>query len=385
MKRSVLILLIAFAVASLLTSPVSAGEPGEVKIEGKGYFFYYHDMSEGNGQTNSFSLSRMYVGAKYFHSDGFTIRYLTDVYQNNRIEVFTKYAYVDWKVKDNMNLVMGLQGTNNWSMPEEAWGYRQIMYSPMENFGSFCGSAAGDYSSYLANWASDPATLPAKAAELTLQKANFDIARKQKTGSSADLGIGVKCKPCDWGYVDFMIRNGSGYKNNSDNDMFKNFQVRGGAYLLEKALHISAYFELEPYRGIDINGKNAGYNNIQWDLTAAYTIKDLLTAGVDLNGKTFAGIDEVSAMCISVFGHGYVMPEKLKAVVRYDMYTTGLNDLTVKPGDPALKTDGGLIVVGLDYQAHKKVHIIPNFQTTTYEDSNTKSINSVYVHVYFTL
>ncbi len=380
MKRTVLSLVLIFAIVSLFTSPVSAGEPGSYKFEGKGYFYYLHDMSEGDGQSNSFDLARMYMGVKHYVSDDFTIRFLTDIGHQpggGKFEVFAKYAYLDWKLSDKTNLLMGLQGTNNWSMPEKAWGYRQILWSPMEAFGKFWGGAAGDYQDYIDAWASTDATKAGAAA-------NFKTARATKMGSSADLGIGIKMKPMDGGYVNLMIRNGDGYKK-AENDMFKNFQVRTGHYFMDKAVHISVGIELEPWKGVEDAGASKGYTNLQWDVMGSYSMGKSMLVGVNANSKTFAGIEDITAMCVSVFGHGFIKPDKLKAIARYDIYTTGFNDAEMAPGDAAMKSDGGRILIGLDYFADKKIHIIPNFQMITYEDSDMDSNNSVYVHVYFKL
>ncbi len=383
MQHITKLLLVLFLSLAFTAALAQAGEPGKFKPEGKGYFYYLHDASEGDGQTNKFDISRMYIGAKYFVSEEFTIRYLTDISHaagGGKFEVFTKYAYLDWKLGDRKNLVMGLQGTNNWSMPEKAWGYRAIQYSPMESFGKYWDEWDGFYEDHLDYYANVD---PSKAGEIDAQKANFATAKRSKMGSSADLGISLKCKPTSDIYVNVMVRNGLGYKKAED-DMYKNFQARGGTFLMEKAVHVSAFVEVEPWKGVDEDGESKGYMNLQWDVMASYTMKDKFTLGVDANSKTFKGsLEDITAMCISVFGHGYIMPGKLKALARYDMYNTGFNDVERPTGVNEYETNGSRIIVGLDYKAHKKVSIIPNFQMVSYEDSDLDSHNSAYIHVYF--
>ncbi|MEE9554941.1 MAG: hypothetical protein V3W18_11645, partial [candidate division Zixibacteria bacterium] len=133
-----MMLIIAMFLAS---ASIIAGEPGTLTPEGKGYFYYLHDFSSGAGQDNEFDISRMYFGAKYQISEEFVARYLTDIsHRDGGFEVFTKYAYLDWNLsKWNAHLAMGLQGTNNWSAPEKAWGYRAIRKAPMESFGGYWG------------------------------------------------------------------------------------------------------------------------------------------------------------------------------------------------------------------------------------------------------
>jgi len=357
-----------------------------LKVEGKGYFYYYHDASDGDGQTNSFDLSRLYMGAKYRISSEFTVRYLTDIsHQDNsgKLEVYAKYAYMNWKISDNLNIVMGLQGTNNWSKPEKAWGYRSIRKSPMEAFGGFWGDNSKSYLKYLGKWAAEPIATD-ESSRLSRMAASMKAAGSSKMGSSADMGVGVKYKPTNVTYLNLLIRNGAGYKN-AENDMFKNFQFRGGIYLMEKAVHLSGYFELEPWRGTDEDGMLKGYMNNQWDVMASISQKSKFIVGVNINSKSFDGIQAIDALGTSVFGNVYVIPKKLKALARYDFYDTGFNEAEVKQGDIKWESNGSLLIVGLDYKAHKKISIIPNFKLTSYEDSDMESVRSVYVHMTFKL
>ena len=40
--------------------------------------------------------------------------------------------------------------------------------------------------------------------------------------------------------------------------MFKNFQLRSGIYLMDHMVHVSGFFEVEPWRGVDIDGAEKG-------------------------------------------------------------------------------------------------------------------------------
>ncbi|MBT7790399.1 MAG: hypothetical protein HN757_16125 [Calditrichaeota bacterium] len=371
-------------IAITITIPVIASADNDIKFEGKGYFYYHHDASNGDGQSNAFDFSRVYMGAKYKLSDEFTVRYLTDLGHQDKtgkLEVFAKYAYLDWTLLDNMRLVLGLQGTNNWKQPENAWGYRSIQYAPMEKFGKYWGDWSKIYSSYLAGWAADPTISSAESQRVSNLRANFNEASRSKMGASADLGVALKYKPSNVTYVNFMILNGSGYKHTED-DMFKNFQIRSGIYLMEKAVHISGYFEVEPWNSVDENGAGESYMNTQWDALLSYTYEKNFTLGVNVNSKVFSGIQDITATNFSVFGRASVM-SKLNGFARYDMYNTGFNDAEFKAGETAWESNGGLIVFGVEYQAHKKISIIPNFQIMTYEDSDMDAVNSMYVHLRF--
>lgn len=373
-------------ICTLLLLSVSAfagNEPGTVTPEGKGYFYYLHDFTSGAGQQNEFDISRMYIGAKYQISEEFMARYLTDISHqggDGKFEVFTKYAYLDWNLSQwNLHTLMGLQGTNNWSVPEKAWGYRAIRKAPMESFGGYWGDVADAYEELLEDWAiADPGT------DYDSQRDNFHTGADTKTGSSADMGIGLKWKPSSLYYANFMIRNGVGYKQ-AENDMYKNFQVRAGGYFHEKAIHVSVYAEIEPWMGVDDAGESKGYNNIQLDLFASYQKKDLFLVGVNYNSKTIPGsLDDITASCISGFGNVFIVEKKLKALARYDIYQTGFNDATMPTG-VELETNAGLLIIGLDWMPVKKVHLIPNVQILSFENSDIDANNAFYVHLWYNL
>ena len=348
------------------------------KFEGLGFFAYRHDASEVDGQTNDFEMLRMNFGIKYFASDDLTLRYLTDISRESatgKIDQTDTYAYVDWKVQKHINVLLGLQGTNNWVPTEAAWGYRTIMFSPMEAFGDYWGTWNKKYTTYLEAWSQED---PSKVALFT----NQTQASRSRMGAAADLGAAINYKPVKSAYVNFMIRNGTGFKKAED-DMYKNFQLLVGKYFMDNAVHVSAFTEVEPWRGVDENGESKAFNNVGWDVTASYTQKDKFVVGLDLNSKTFASTESITGTCLSVFAHGFIRPGKVKALGRYDMYTTGFNDAPVMPGDESFKSNGNRLMVGIDYLAHKNVSVIPNFQMISYEDSSLEPVKGGYVHMQF--
>ncbi len=365
------------------------------KPEVKGFFYYHHDASTDDGQTNSFDFSRVYIGAKYTLSDKFTARYLTDVGHasgSGKFEVFTKYAYLDWKMNFwKAHVIIGLQGTQNWKPAEKAWGYRIIRKSPMESFGSYLGNAKKIYTNHLQNRINalldtTNGHIPTSAeqilaGDLSIQKSNFGTAVGSKMGASADIGVNFSLKPTSKFYLNFMILNGSGYKK-AENNMFKNIQIRTGSYFFNYALHLSTYFEIEPWRGKHKNGFVKNYKNFQWDLFAGYNFKNIFIIGANANSKIFSGsYENIITNCFSVFGNVDIMPAKLKALARFDFYRTGFN----KSNMAKLKTNANLVIIGLDYRPHKLVNIIPNFQILLYEDGQSEPDKAFYVHLQFKL
>jgi len=370
----------------------AAMEPGTFKPEGKGYFYYNHSLEKGEaGKDNRFEMSRMYFGGKYQVSEEFMIRYLTDVSHKDgtkQFETFAKYAYLDWNLgKYGAHLILGLQGTNNWKTFDKAWGYRSISRSSMDSFGKYWSGLRGEYRfqmyDLIAYWRSmGNAEDSAKAQEAIYQGINLDMGSYASMASSADMGIGLTLQPTENHYVSIMIRNGTGYKE-AENDINKNFQARVGFYFMEKALHLSAFAELEPWRGIDTAGEVKRYTNLQWDLLASYEQKGKYLVAVDVNSKTFPGIiDDITGTSISVFGNVHLQKDKLKALARYDIYQTGFNDVQLQPG-ATWKSDASLLILGLDYIAHKHVHIIPNVQILSFEDGDLDPERDFFIHAEF--
>lgn len=348
------------------------------KIEGRGFFAYRHDATEGDGQSNEFEMARMNFGIRYFASDDLTLRYVTDIARESgtgKIDAQAQLAYVDWKIDKHFNLLTGLLSTNNWAQTEGIWGYRSILWSPTEAFGDYWGTWNKKYTAYLESWAQAD---PTKAGILS----NHVTSSRSKMGASADMAVGVSYKPVKSAFVNFQIRNGSGYKS-AENDMFKNFQLMVGKSFMGNAVNVSAFTELEPYRGVDTNGESKGFVNVAWDVSASYAEANKYTVGTSVNSKTFASTESITGTCISVFAHGFVKPNKLKAIVRYDIYNTGFNDAIVRPGDAAFESNGTRMVIGIDFLAHKNFSIIPNLQVVSYEDADLEPVKSAYVHMAF--
>lgn len=212
---------------------------------------------------------------------------------------------------------------------------------------------------------------------------NFRAASTNKMASSADLGVALKLEPTDAHYVMLMIRNGGGYKK-AETDMYKNYQVRVGFYLLEeKALHLSAMVELEPFEGVDNDGAAKTRLNLQRDLMVSYEKKGRFLVAVNINSKVFPGvIDDIVAGCYSGFGNVSLIEDKLKVLGRLDMYQTGFNDAQMQLGTPTIKSNANLIIIGLDFMPDKNVHIIPNVQILSLEGDGD-DVKNFFIHAEF--
>lgn len=353
-----------------------------------GYMYYSHDLSEGDGKSNSFEISRMYFGGKYKLSDRFTARFLSDMAHENggEFELFAKYAYLDWKMNALPgNLIFGLQSTFNWKSVEKDWSYRVIRKAPMESFGDFWGDMRLGYLNRLQQRSQAlAATSPEESARLARQRGDFAHGSRSRMGSSADLGAALSLKPGGNFYLDLMLLNGAGYKKAED-DRYKNIQARVGNYLFGGRLHLNGYLELEPWSAPDPNGGESGFTNVQWDLAASWSEKGRYLIGVDLNSKRFDGSwEKITATCFSVFGHANLGRPDLKALLRFDRYDSGFNESRLSGESGALKTDGSLFVAGLDFMADSRVHLIPNVQVLSFEDGSRDRWTAFYIHALVT-
>lgn len=380
----------AFLVIFLPLRSHAGMAPGNYKFEGTGYFYYDHSLGNGaRGQHNAFDFSRMYFGIKYQISETFLARYLTDVsHKDNKgqLETLAKYAYLDWDLKKNgAHLLLGLQGTNNWKAPEEAWGARVIQYAPMEMFGNYWGEQANIYEGILGGWV-DSLTAQGdadQAAKVAAHLANFKTASRSKMGSSADLGVGLRLEPSTSSYLNVMIRNGLGYKKAED-DIYKNIQVRGGVYLADKKIHISIYAEIEPWKGVDLSGNEKRYTNLQWDLLVSMEQKGKFTAAMNVNSKTFPDdFDDITATCYAAYGTVNVYSDKVKVLARADFYKSGFDGAKLPGFIGANQVDATLFIVGVDIKPDKNVRIIPNVQVLNFEDDDTDAESDLFVHLEF--
>ena len=324
-----------------ILAAVSAGlaQAEEGKLSGKVYFNYNHDFSDRggsyNGQSNGFNFTRIYFGYDKDLDADFSIRFLMDV-DNTKDDngksawrPFMKNAYLSMNCKliPGSKWYFGMVGMPFVSVPESHWGYRS-----------------------LAQMATD----------------------KQGWGSTADLGVGWKGKWQDQFQIEFAVANGAGYKN-PEADMFKLIELRPTAFLLEKALTLSAFLSYET-QAADSNSfifsALAGYEHQLFRIGGEYSMRSV-SAATD-------GAEDVSGNNISLWGV-FNATDKLNLLARYDMY---------EPNADVDADKSALIVAGLDFHPIKNVRFIPNVQIQTFEaddDANTaavdesKPINTAYV------
>ncbi len=355
--------------------------------EMKSFLVYDLDVSKDSEYSNSLSLDRAYIGAKYNVSDDFQFHFLSDVGRESGsgvYQLYAKYAYLKWKSSTLKSTVkIGLQGTTNWKPAEKVWGYRIVKHAPLESFGKAFSSSQKSFKSEmdaqiesLADSANVNMDLE-EAARLEEFYGELSQATKSKTGSSADLGLTIEKKWQNNMYGILSVINGSGYKS-AENDKFKNVQLRLGGYFLDKKLHLTGMGEWEPW---SVDSDSEMRSNLLFDALLEYIHNKHTSLSVNAAFKKFDVTPELLSGVYSVFGKTKLNSPKFMAFARYDIYQSGFNDLSKELNLDNDEFDGGLLVLGIDYTPIKNVSVIPNFQSSFSSKSGSEPHNKLFIHI----
>ena len=233
------------------------------KISGKVYFEYYvpDDLS---GELEQFRFKRYYFTYDKKISDDFDVKYRIDADRSvdGKARPFMKHVYVSWaNLVPDAKIYFGMQGTPNWWLAEEYWGYRSI------------------------------------------EKTIKDLSG---VGSSADLGIGLKGKFSKKQGYHLTYMNGSG-NSKPERDDFKKIS---GLYWFkpEEKVVVSIYVDREP--------TTTDYT----DLTAAVFVgydSEEFRAGIEYFIHKTDGFKDFNSTGISFFGT--YKSEKGNFYGRYDI------------------------------------------------------------------
>tara|TARA_Y100000994_G_scaffold206940_1_gene179290 strand:+ start:492 stop:1571 length:1080 start_codon:yes stop_codon:yes gene_type:complete len=167
-------------------------------FSGVSYFEYHTGDVDEIYETHGFKLSRVYLTYKKAVSDQLSFKFQVDVGKlddisvydpvagwvsssnDDRWTVFLKKAQLDWKLKKDMKLSMGMIGLNMLNVQEKTWGHRFV------------------------------------------EKSALDLA---KWSATADLGIGISKQFTEDFSASLLLTNGEGYKE-SDNDNYEKISLQ---------------------------------------------------------------------------------------------------------------------------------------------------------------
>ena len=212
------------------------------KVSTRVYWNFNKDFSNDALKKNAFEIKRAYFGYEYKISEKISSKVTFDVGKNNSgsdYTAFLKIAQLDWKVKNNFKLSLGMIGNKQFKYQESIWGYR-YMYKTFQD--------------------------------------------ENKFGSSADLGVNAEIKLSEKIDLNLFALNGEGYKNVQDDNGF--IKIGGNLiYVFNNGLSAKIYYDSQS--SVDnFNLVNTGY-------FIGYEKKNTrvgLEYNEMLNGKTYKAV-----------------------------------------------------------------------------------------------
>lgn len=322
--KNVILTIVIMVLAS--TNVFSQDQPSG-KVHGYVFGDYYYKMSGDKSKAYSttqysdsaltkaggFQLRRIYLYYEHAISENFQAQFLLEgndgaVDGKGRHGVFVKLANLEWKnILPEQSLVFGMIGTPTWALSEKVWGYRSV--------------------------------------EKT-------IADMRGLGGASDIGVALKGKFGSEGMFGYtaMVSNGNGQKpeNNKTRKYYGSFTVKP-----IKSVIVEAYADYES--GLLNKQKNDKKSITTLKGFAAYQV-DQFTVGLEAfqqTQKKFTDTTDVIPFGFTLFAWAPIMKDKLKVFARFDTYNPDTE--VTKAGYKE-----NFITLGLDYMAHKNVHIMPN-------------------------
>ncbi|KAB2880869.1 hypothetical protein F9K33_03700 [bacterium] len=277
-------------------------------------------------KSGAFQLRRIYLYYEHAISETFQAQFLLEGNDGatdgkGRHSVYIKLVNLEWKnILPDQNLALGMIGTPTWAISEKVWGYRAI------------------------------------------EKTITDM---RGLGGASDIGITMKGSFGNEGMFGYavMVGNGNGQKpeNNKSRKYYGSFSVKP-----IKGLIVEAYGDFES----DITEPKKTFKTSQ-----NTTIKGLAGYQTDkfsVGLETVKQIQEytdttnITPLGISLFASAPLIKDKLNAYARFDTY-----DPNTKNSKAGYKEN--FITAGIDFVAHKSVHIMPNIWVNTFSKKGSTS------------
>ena len=299
------------AVLVLGLGAMETAQAAEGKL--KGYMFgdYYYIVSGMDEKQNAFQFRRIYFTYDQKWDDRFSGRLRTEANdagfgEGGKMVPAVKDAYLKYK-RGNHAISAGIVGTPTWNGSEKAWGYRSV--------------------------------------EKTIMDLN-------KIGSSRDEGILLKSNLDGDGRFGLQVMVANGNSNKSEVDNHKKYYGLL-SFAPSDGVVATAYADLQTRPG-DRDKNTLG-------LFVGKQGKDLhggIEAYLQTTGAGSGG-DDVTGQGVSVFAAKRV-GEKTKVFARADV---------VDPNTDVDDDGHNVLIVGIDTEPTKGIHIMPNIWIKSYQAS----------------
>lgn len=343
----------------LLFIPLVSLQAQEITNKGRisGYMFgdYFYNAARdtsistlsnvvngGKKDLNGIQLRRIYFTYDYDISESFSTKFRLEADQvantsNNKIGVFVKDAYLQWKnIFNGSDFIFGIQPTPAFEVSEGIWGNR------------------------------------------FLEKTIMDL---RGIVGSRDLAVTLKGKFDEQGMFKYWLMIGDGSGNSAETDKYKRFYGHL-QFTPIKQLTATLYADLKARPNVDDPTSTANppetvaNNDLTYALFLGYKEKDAYSFGAEVfltqrqNGMVKDGeLINKSGMGLSVFGT-YYFSKMLSVAGRFDNYNPN-TDSDVK-GDSR-----NWFIFSFNYKPDEKVTISPNVVIETYESiPNGRSIDA---------
>ena len=300
------------------------------KVSTRVYWNFNKDFSNDALKKNAFEIKRAYFGYEYKISEKISSKVTFDVGKNNSgsdYTAFLKIAQLDWKVKNNFKLSLGMIGNKQFKYQESIWGYR-YMYKTFQD--------------------------------------------ENKFGSSADLGVNAEIKLSEKIDLNLFALNGEGYKNVQDDNGF--IKIGGNLiYVFNNGLSAKTGTARDDTND-EFNVTNVGYF-IGYD-------KNKTRVGLEynemLNAKTYK--DPFSDHNLSGFS-GYIsqnFSENSSVFFRYDSLESNILSGNSDPWNSG--KDGKLMILGYEHVVTKGFKLNLNYRNYNYTDNSINNKSMVFIN-----
>ena len=300
------------------------------KVSTRVYWNFNKDFTKDAPRKNAFEITRAYFGYEYRINDNISSKVTFDVGKNSSGSdhtAFLKIAQLDWKIKNNLKLSIGMIGNKQFKFQESIWGYR-YMYKTFQD--------------------------------------------ENKFGSSADLGVNAEIKISEKINLNLFALNGEGYKNVQDDNGF--IKIGGNLiYEFDNGFSAKIYYDSQPSIE-NFNLVNTGY-------FIGYE-KEKTRIGLEynemLNGKTYK--DPSKDHSLSGFS-GYIsqtLSKNATIFFRYD--SLGSNILSGSLDAWNSGKDGNLMILGFEHVVIKGFKLNLNYRNYNYNDNSINNKSMVFIN-----
>lgn len=275
---------------------------------------------------SGFNLERVYLGYDYQFDEHWSAKAVYDAGKGSDEKLqrlgYLKNAYFNYKIS-GLSVKAGLTSTTAFNAQEKLWGYRYVAKSMMDDKG----------------WQ-----------------------------SSADLGLNLDYKFCDWLAADLSVFNGEGYKKLQSDKYFR--YAAGITAKPLDGLQLRVYGDLQPKDDVSTDytlAFSAGYTCKRFRLGAEY---DMDNNHNNVEGHSLRGL--------SCYGSVRVI-DRLDIFARYDLG----NSSTSADDAWSYAKDGQDIYAGLNFDACKMVSLSPNVHISKAKDGASSTCVAISAKVNF--